>query len=454
MLYRLLAPLVRLIVRVFYRRIEVHGLEKIPAGCPLVFAANHPNMAMDPFMVGSSCDSPVHFLAKSTLFSPAPVGWLLRSLGAVPVYRRTDDASQLHKNRETFEECYRVLERGEAIGIFPEGTSLYSPRLQPLKTGAARIVLETEERNGFSKGVKIVPVGLNFRDRHLFRSDVLVLYGDPIDPSWAFDLYRNDPAAAVREVTDRIEASLEALTDNLKENQDDRFVKQLRQIYVSGYLAADPAGAPRDLKEAFEVDQRLVDAYAYFDATQTERTRKVKIQIETYLYMIDELGLTVELMNRRRLRLSWVLAHTLVRLPLLLLVGVPVWVWGFVTNYPPYRLCGVMADRVSTDLSEPATYKALFGTVLFIVYYAALTVLTALLGGIPVALLALASFPIAGFGALEVTDRLTRFVQRWRTAVLFRFDRDLATRLARTRDEIIAELRAMREEWLARPADS
>ena len=63
-----LAWTIRLIVHTFFRNVEIHGREKIPPEGPLVFASNHPNMVLDPFMVILANRRHVHFMGKSTLF--------------------------------------------------------------------------------------------------------------------------------------------------------------------------------------------------------------------------------------------------------------------------------------------------------------------------------------------------------------------------------------------------
>ena len=85
------------------------------------------------------------FLAKSTLWSHPVVAPLLIFIGAVPVYRRRDGAP-VARNLETFARCREVLAAGGTVALFPEGGSHNEPAPLPLKTGAARIALETEAR--------------------------------------------------------------------------------------------------------------------------------------------------------------------------------------------------------------------------------------------------------------------------------------------------------------------
>ena len=76
-----------------------------------------------------------------------------------------------------FESCFEVLEEGRTLCIFPEGISHNDPQLKQLKTGAARIALESEERHGWKQGVQLVPVGLNFRRAPRLRSRVTIDFG-------------------------------------------------------------------------------------------------------------------------------------------------------------------------------------------------------------------------------------------------------------------------------------
>ncbi len=454
MLYRLLAPFIKLVVRIFFRSVEIHGRERIPANNPVLFAANHPNMAYDPIMVALTHHRRVHFLGKSGLFKFPPMGWALRSVGAIPVYRRSDNPADSAKNREAFAECYRVLEEGNAVGIFPEGTSLDVPRLLPLKTGAARIVFEAEEKNDYKLGVIVVPVGLHFVERNVFRSDVLVQVGEPIDPSQYFETYKKDAQAAVHQLTEKIEASLLSLTRNLKENQDARLLEQLRRIYVEGFLGAEPdTEAPRDLKTHFDVDRGLIDAHAWFSQNQPERVRRVERDLEHYMFLIEWLGVSDHHVGGTP-NMAHAARVLLLELPLLIVLGLPLVLYALVTGWLPYRLVGVVSDRMTTDRVEAATYKTGSGMLLFTVWYGLLALLVGWKLGAFAAVAAFVSFPLAGLAALPVYERMDKLWASARTLFLLHTDRNLAGRVKAAREKIIGELRALRRDWLARTPEA
>ena len=90
MAYRILAWFLRVVTRVFFRQIEVVGLEHVPATGPVLFAGNHPNSLIDPILIITTCRRKVHFAAKDALFKGRLMRAVLRGLGAVPIKRRDD----------------------------------------------------------------------------------------------------------------------------------------------------------------------------------------------------------------------------------------------------------------------------------------------------------------------------------------------------------------------------
>src|SRR3954447_25071433 len=200
---RFLRALARCVLKAFFREVEAVGAERIPLHRPLVLVANHVNRLIDPILLMGPLPVVPRFLAKSTLWKNPLVRPFLDLAGAIPVYRRQDEGSDLAKNAETFSRSYDLLAQGGTLALFPEGTSHSDPSLKPLKTGAARIVLEAEQKYP-GLGVRIVPVGLLFDAKQTFRSRALVQVGEPIDPAPEIELAARDPVAAFRALTARI----------------------------------------------------------------------------------------------------------------------------------------------------------------------------------------------------------------------------------------------------------
>ncbi|HEX7184962.1 MAG TPA: 1-acyl-sn-glycerol-3-phosphate acyltransferase [Thermoanaerobaculia bacterium] len=140
-----LAAFLRLILRVFFRSVEVVGAERLPLGRPMVLVANHVNGLIDPVLILGPLPVRPRLLAKSTLWKNPLVRPFAELAGAIPIYRHQDQVDTA-QNEESFARCHEVLAEGGAIALFPEGKSHSEPALQPLKTGLARIVLGYERK--------------------------------------------------------------------------------------------------------------------------------------------------------------------------------------------------------------------------------------------------------------------------------------------------------------------
>ncbi|PID97645.1 MAG: 1-acyl-sn-glycerol-3-phosphate acyltransferase [Actinobacteria bacterium] len=129
-------------------KLEVSGEEHLPSDGAFIIAPNHISnfdpVCMAYFMLTHGY--PVRFMAKAELFKVPGLGAVLRSMGMVPVHRSTQHSASV------LEDARAALERGECVGIYPEGTLTRDPQMWPMKpkTGAARLALDT--------GVPVIPI--------------------------------------------------------------------------------------------------------------------------------------------------------------------------------------------------------------------------------------------------------------------------------------------------------
>ena len=144
----LTAPARRVLVR-----LRVEGAEHLPAEGPAIVVANHVSF-FDSVLLMFSLPRPVAFIGKAEYTDNPITKWLFCGAGMIPV-RRENPGDIPH----VFEEVSRVLERGEVIGVFPEGTRSLDGRLHRGHVGAAHLALTT--------GAPIVPVGIVGTDRVL-----------------------------------------------------------------------------------------------------------------------------------------------------------------------------------------------------------------------------------------------------------------------------------------------
>jgi glycerol-3-phosphate dehydrogenase (NAD(P)+) len=131
-----------------YFRLRRLGREHIPEG-GVVLAANHRSF-LDPFAIGVSTPRPIYFVAKQELFRNPILGWFLNCLGAFPIRRGQSD-------EESMETALRLLERGEPVVIFPEGTRIRAGSLAKPKRGVGRLALQS--------GAPVVPIAITGSER-------------------------------------------------------------------------------------------------------------------------------------------------------------------------------------------------------------------------------------------------------------------------------------------------
>jgi glycerol-3-phosphate dehydrogenase (NAD(P)+) len=144
-------PLVYWIVRAIlqpafhlYWRLSRIGREHIPPTGPVILASNHRSF-LDPFVIAVMARRPIYFMAKKELFVNRPVSWLLGALGAYPIDRGASDQDAMATTRA-------ILERGDGVLIFPEGTRTRPGELGRPKRGVGRLALET--------GAPVVPIAV------------------------------------------------------------------------------------------------------------------------------------------------------------------------------------------------------------------------------------------------------------------------------------------------------
>src|SRR5262249_3312351 len=133
--YALVRGLARLLLALFYRRVEVVGADRIPREGALVVAANHHNSVVDALILVAVLPRRLATVANAPLFRPPLIAPFLRLLGALPVHRRQEAGDDPARNAALFAATTETLARGGAILIFPEGRTQPEPVLLALRTG-------------------------------------------------------------------------------------------------------------------------------------------------------------------------------------------------------------------------------------------------------------------------------------------------------------------------------
>jgi len=177
-------------------RVRIQGREHLPATGGYVLAPSHRSMMDIPFAAWLS-RRPLRYMGKASLFRIPLLGWFFRSLGGFEVARDGTD-------RKALRDSIALLQAGEVLLVYPEGTRQHGAKIQELQPGAAYLALRA--------GVPVVPVGIAGTEE-IFRSHGTklprfgrgaMIVGEPIvDPP------RESPSGVVsRERVDALTARL------------------------------------------------------------------------------------------------------------------------------------------------------------------------------------------------------------------------------------------------------
>jgi 1-acyl-sn-glycerol-3-phosphate acyltransferase len=397
---RVATALLRVVARIFFRRIEIVGQERIPRDAPAIFAVNHPNGLIDPLFLLCYAPRPVSFLAKAPLFRMPLIRWFVKGFDSIPVYRREDNFSPA-QNRETFARARETLARGGAIAMFPEGTTHSDPRLKQLKTGAARIALGSSLPR-----VVVVPAGLFYTSKQTFRSAAVMYSGAPLEVAPVpVDDDGEPPRDAVEALTKRIEAALADVVVQADSRAALDLIQRADRIFRLGR---------GDLADALTMRKRFVEGYRWLCEHDPERLARVESRIDQFE---SELGAA-------RLEPGELVPPTLlgsVKTILTLLIMMPLALAGAIIHYPIYRLIGFAVKRVGSDEEMVATQKAVGGLVFFPLTWIACAALAWWRFGWIIALAVLIILPILGYTALRFFEQLDGVIGRaraltWRIA--------------------------------------
>ena len=368
MFYRLVRTIVSVALGMFYRLEVISRVDDL-AG-PVMFVGNHQNSLIDPAMVFMITNRQVTFLAREPLFRVPVMGWILRGLGALKVYRKQDHPGLMEKNEGTLDAAAGALIAGKAITIFPEGKSHSEPQLSDIKTGCARIALKAV-RGG--QALRIIPIGLTYAQKHLFRSKVHVEVGEPIlVQSVGAGLAGDAEQAWVRDLTSRVGEAIRNVTINLETWEDLNLIETADRLFAlrNGFREKDP--------ERLRMFARGASLLRSFDPERFDDLKEDVLSFHARLEVINanpgDLGVTFEEKSFRTF-----VARNLSSI----VFGFPLFALGMMLFFLPYYFLKALALAVPVSRDRVGTLKFISAAVMLPLWWTLLTVAGWSLWGIP-----------------------------------------------------------------------
>ncbi|MDG2126061.1 MAG: YiiX/YebB-like N1pC/P60 family cysteine hydrolase [Verrucomicrobiales bacterium] len=287
----------RLLVWCFYSTIRISGREKIPDDGPVLLVANHANVLIDPLILGMVVNRQPRYLARMPRLRNPLVARLLNWLGVIPLFAQKEVPGQV--------EPVRTLVEGGVLGVFPEGQRHDRRQLGRVFSGVARIIADAVERG--AEDLKIVPIGINYDGKQLFRSVVWVEVGEVIDArevtgGWA------SPEEVRRSLAGEIGAGLRRVVIHVDDVVWEPFLEDLEIL--------DPALGTAGGDAVFSLRQRKIvaDSLNYFGEHRPAAVESIGRALVAHRARLRESGLTVRsevLRVRGWRRIVWQVWRTL-----------------------------------------------------------------------------------------------------------------------------------------------
>ena len=431
--YRLVRGFIRLLLRLFYRRVDVIGAERLPAAGPLIIAANHHNSLVDPMLIIASFPRRITVLANAPLFRHPLIGPFLHAVGALPVNRRAEAGDDPRKNEAMFAAAIAHLRGGGAILIFPEGRTQPVPTLLPLRTGTARLLLGAR---GQGACVTLLPVGLVFETPGTFReASALIAVGTPVVTDDCVAGYPAEPEAMVRRLTERLAAAIRAEIIEAEDRHTLELVAALERAWRE-----DRGGGHADAEASLAWRRDVIRAARALAERAPDRVADFRRRLERYRARLSESGLSDAELGRPYTAAivgRWIVVNATA-----LMITLPLALWGLVSHAVPYWLTRAAVGAMRRTEEEEATDKMAAGLVLYPLCWAIEAWLVERWAGITVLVVFLVLLIPSALAALAWRDRLARIERQVGAFVRFVLDRRLHA-------ELIAERRALVDEAVA-----
>ncbi|MEL6864607.1 MAG: 1-acyl-sn-glycerol-3-phosphate acyltransferase [Bacteroidota bacterium] len=353
---------------IFYEETKFINRKGLHFDYPALVVCNHPSTLIDPLQVASRAKKYVFFVVNAGMFKSAIGRWFFGNFYCIPVQRKIDAKDPRISNRESFKQCDEFLGGGGAIFIAPQGTSQLIRGIGPLKTGPARIALSAASKKDFKLGLKILPVGLNYSHYSNFRSRILIHVGEPIDVADYQSAYEEDQFPAVRQLTDEVKKQLEQLVVDTIDKEEEAFLEKLETIAASEkYLPVD---------KTYLRSKTILEKIKTWQQTDDQQFNQLKEKAHHYFHQLESLSLEDAAVFSGQQSSS---ATQLGKDALILLLGLPLFIYGFLNNVLANSIPGFLGAWWPYYPGYKATVKLLsgsfvcyplfYGLQLFLVHY-------------------------------------------------------------------------------------
>ncbi|HPF50801.1 MAG TPA: 1-acyl-sn-glycerol-3-phosphate acyltransferase [Draconibacterium sp.] len=388
--YWFLKMYVRFAELIIYKKIVIIGKDKIPGNKAIVFAPNHQNALSDPMAVLLNTPYQPVWLARADIFKNKTAARFLKFIKIMPVYRIRDGKDQLANNDKTFEESIKVLKSHKALALFPEAAHSGKRQMLIHKKAVPRIVFMAEEKSDENIDIHIVPTGIYYSSYWKFNRTVIVNFGDPLRVNDYLQLYEKNQNEATMALRDDLYNAIDKLIINIRSKEHYSEFELIREYYGKTFLKRQ--SKKYSTGELLNSDMKLMHQLDDLEKTSPEKTEQIVRDAKNYQ----------KLLKQHHLR-SWLIENPsgnflrIVLNKLVLIIGIPVFLYGFIFNIIPFLLIDYFTRKKIKDFAFWSTFFLVLGILLFPIFYVIdLLIVGSMLPGAWLKIIFVITLPFAG----------------------------------------------------------
>jgi len=417
--------------KIYYREVYVNNIENIPPDSPIIFAPNHQNALLDPLCLVATIKQQPFFLARQDFFKTKLIRKFFSMIKMIPVYRIRDGIGNLQKNEEIFRNCADILGRNNCLGIMIEGDHVDKKRLRTFGKGVVRVAFASEEIKNNKLGLKVIPVGLEYKDVNKFRSRLLINFGKAISVSDYYSVYKENPQKGYKALNEKIRKELISLMIHIETDEIYDLILRLREYYNQRM---------RDKLEiksstyfsVFQADKKLVEIFENSYIQNPEKIDFLTVLSEKYSEGLKKLNFRDHVIGRQTYSFLYLFLSFIY-----ILILSPFMIFGIINNYLPFKIPTYIGKRetVHNKFISSINYALSF-LLLFPVFYLIIFIIVLLISGnILITVVYLILSAVTGLLSIHHWFDLEKFIARMRY-----------NRLKRNKNKELIELMRYREE--------
>lgn len=370
----------RLVLGSFFRSIRVQGLENVPQDRGGILVSWHVSGVIDPALMVATFPRQVAFGARHGLLKIPLIGTLMKEMGTVPIYRAEDLADlspeqRRAQNAGSLDALAQAVAQGKFAALFPEGETHDNPYLSPIKSGAARFYYRARQLQKMRAETEgdpapvILPVGLFYDNKTLWRSDVLVVFHPPMVLPAELDFDPPPQAtpeeliAPGRALRDLIEEQLKASVHATESWELHGLMQRSASVVRAERALREGAEGSADFAERVAGVGRIWEGHRVLEQRDPKVLQTLLERMSRYDADLRALGLEdSDLDGAPSLFSPSMVFLLLLQLAGLVLVMPPLLIIGFVVNWPATVIGWAATKKFSRSPRDDATVKIMVGT--------------------------------------------------------------------------------------------